>query len=80
MQIACLDGFDYHSYPLVAMSGLVSKIIIFDVKAMNAVKSVRILLSNSVKFQGVSAMPGGLLACGCLDGRCKVYEVIDDEM
>ena len=47
MQIIPLDGFDYHIYPLVAMCGIVSKVIIFDVKQMVQVKSLRVLVSNS---------------------------------
>ena len=47
MQITPLDGYDYHTYPLVAMAGIVSKVIIFDVKQMVQVKSIRVLVSNT---------------------------------
>ena len=62
------------------MCGIVSKVIIFDVKQMVQVKSLRVLVSNSQNFNGLGALPENQLACGCLDGSIKVYSVEEEEL
>lgn len=53
---------------------MVSKVIIFDVKNLNVVQSLRVLISNWQTFMGVEALPDEKLAIGCLDGTVKVYK------
>ena len=48
-----LPGYSYESYPLVAMVGMVSKLLVFDVKTFVLVKSIRVLVSNWQMFKGL---------------------------
>jgi len=72
--IALLKGYDYNEYPYVAMAGRVSKIIIFDVKNMTVIQSLRVLISSWQSFVGVVGLPDDRLAVGCLDGNIQVYK------
>ena len=53
---------------------MVSKVIVFDVKNMTVIQSLRVLISNWQTFIGVTGMPEEKLAVGCLDGTIKVYK------
>ena len=70
-----LGGFDEVSYPYVAMVGMTSKLLIFDVATFTVVQSFRTLVSNWHLFKGISAVGDGLLIVGGLDGSAKLYEI-----
>ena len=53
---------------------MVSKVIIFDVKNLTIIQSLRVLVSNWQTFIGVIGMPEEKLAIGCLDGTVKIYK------
>ena len=69
-----LDGYDYNEYPYAAIAGMVSKVIIFDVKNMTIIQSLRVLISNWQTYIGVVGLPEEKLAIGCLDGTIKIYK------
>ena len=46
LHIQLLSGYNYNEYPYVAMAGMVSKVIIYDVKNMTVIQSLRVLISN----------------------------------
>ena len=70
-----LPGYDYLRCPFVAIVGIVSRLIIFNVSDFTEVKSIRVLVSNWHTFRGLSALPGNRLIVGALDGSAKVYKV-----
>ena len=74
LHIQLLNGYDYNEYPYTAIAGMVSKVIIFDVKNLTIIQSLRVLVSNWQTFIGVIGMPEEKLAIGCLDGTVKIYK------
>jgi hypothetical protein len=60
--------------PLVAVVGIASKMVIYDVRSNQVVKSVRVLISNWSHFKGLTLLGQNELAVGCLDGSLKVYK------
>jgi hypothetical protein len=56
------------------MAGMVSKVIIYDVKNMTVIQSLRVLISNWQTYIGVVGLPDEKLAVGCLDGTLKIYK------
>mmetsp|Transcript_18986 Transcript_18986/g.22409 ORF Transcript_18986/g.22409 Transcript_18986/m.22409 type:complete len:99 (+) Transcript_18986:470-766(+) len=52
-----LHGYDYLRHPYVAIVGIVSRLVIFNVSDFTEVKSIRVLVSNWHTFRGVSALP-----------------------
>ncbi|CDW71136.1 traf-type zinc finger family protein [Stylonychia lemnae] len=78
LHIQLLTSYDYNEYPYVALAGMVSKVIIFDVKNMTVIQSLRVLISNWQTFIGVVGMPEERLAVGCLDGTVKIYKASYD--
>lgn len=75
MAMAPLDGYDFYTYPYVAVVGIVSKVIIYDVSHMTQVRSIRVLVSNWSSFMGMVALPRNRLIIGSLDGSAKVYKI-----
>jgi len=73
-----LTGYDYNEYPYVALAGMVSKIIIFDVKNVSVIQSIRVLISNWQTYIGVVELPDERIAVGCLDGAIKVFKTCLD--
>lgn len=57
MAMSALDGYDFYTYPYVAVVGIVSKVIIYDVSHMTQVRSIRVLVSNWNSFSGMMALP-----------------------
>ena len=57
MAMTPLDGYDFYTYPFVAVVGIVSKVIIYDVSHMSQVRSIRVLVSNWNSFSGMMALP-----------------------
>ena len=53
---------------------MVSKVIIYDVKNMTVIQSLRVLISNWQTYIGVIGLPQEKLAVGCLDGTIKIYK------
>lgn len=74
LHIQQLTGYDYNEYPYVAMAGMVSKVIIYDVKNQTIVQSLRVLISNWQTYNGIIGLPDDRLAVGCLSGTIKVYK------
>ena len=74
LHIQLLDHYDYNEYPYVALAGMVSKVIVYDVKNFSIIQSLRVLISNWQTFVGVQALPDEKLAIGCLDGTVKIYK------
>lgn len=56
------------------MAGMVSKVIIYDVKNMTVIQSLRVLISNWQTYIGVVGLPEEKLGVGCLDGTVKIYK------
>jgi hypothetical protein len=79
LHIHLLTGYDFNESPYAAIAGMVSKVIIYDVKNLTVLQSLRVLISNWQTYIGVSALPGDLLAVGCLDGTVKVYKSSYDD-
>jgi hypothetical protein len=46
LHIQLLTGYDYNEYPYIAMAGMVSKVVIYDVKNITVNQSLRVLISN----------------------------------
>eukprot|EP00347_Sterkiella_histriomuscorum_P004373 403360704 len=79
LHIQLLTNYDYNEYPYVAIAGMVSKVIIFDVKNMTVIQSLRVLISNWQTFSGLCGIPQEeKLAVGCLDGTVKIYKTSYD--
>ncbi len=73
LHIAPLAQYNYQEYPYLALAGMVSKVIIYDVKNLSVVQSLRVLISNWQTYVGVCAHGQEGLAVGCLDGGVKIY-------
>lgn len=72
-----LHGYDYLRYPYIAVVGIVSRVIIYNVSDFTEVRSIRVLVSNWHTFRGITQMPQNRLIIGALDGSAKVYSVIN---
>lgn len=70
-----LYGYDNLRYPYVAIVGIVSRLVIFNVSDFTEIKSIRVLVSNWHTFRGISPLPQNRLIVGALDGSAKVYRV-----
>ena len=79
MAMTPLDGYDFYTHPYVAVVGIVSKVIIYDVAHMTQVRSIRVLVSNWNSFSGLTALPQGRLVIGSLDGSAKVYKIKNED-
>ena len=53
---------------------MVSKVIIFDVKNLTVIQSLRVLISNWQTYVGLSSLLEDKLVVGCLDGTVKIYK------
>lgn len=69
-----LSGYDFNEHPFIALAGMVSKVIIYDVKNQTIIQSLRALISNWQTYIGVVGLPEAKLAVGCLDGTIKIYK------
>ena len=76
LHIHLLNGYDFNEHPYAAIAGMVSKVIIFDVKNLTVIQSLRVLISNWQTYIGVVDLPNDKLAVGCLDGTVKLYKSI----
>ncbi|TNV82776.1 hypothetical protein FGO68_gene14731 [Halteria grandinella] len=74
LHIQQLTSYDYNEYPYVAIAGMVSKVIIYDVKNQTIIQSLRVLISNWQTYNGIIGLPEDRLAVGCLYGTIKVYK------
>ena len=72
-----LHGYDYLRHPYIAIVGIVSRVIIYNVSDFTEVRSIRVLVSNWHNFRGISPLPQSRLIIGALDGSAKVYSVIN---
>ena len=73
--MAPLHGYDYLRHPYVAIVGIVSRVILYNVSDFTEVRSIRVLVSNWHTFRGISPLPQNRLIIGALDGSAKVYSV-----
>ncbi len=78
LHIQKLTGYDYNDFPYTAIAGMVSKVIIYDVKNLTVIQSLRVLISNWQTYIGVIGLPEERLAVGCLDGTIKIYKTSYD--
>lgn len=74
LHIAPLTGYSYEEHPYAAIAGMVSKVVIYDVRNLTVVQSLRVLISNWQTYVGVTGMGEEGLAVGCLDGTVKIYK------
>lgn len=72
-----LDGYDYLRHPYVAIVGIVSRVVIFNVSDFTVIKSIRVLVSNWHTFMGIQSLPQDRLIIGALDGSAKCYKVVN---
>jgi len=57
LHIQVLSGYDYNDHPYAAIAGMVSKVIIYDVKNLSIIQSIRVLISNWQTYIGLVGMP-----------------------
>ena len=74
LHIHLINGYDYNEHPYAAIAGMVSKVIIYDVKNQTVIQSLRVLISNWQTYVGLVDLPNEKLAVGCLDGTVKIYK------